>query len=156
MEAITAYAWIGWLVLILLFVIVEMLSLELTFLMLAIGSLGGLLSGILGAPWWLQLLIAAVIAVLLLFTIKPPLLRLLRRGGDPARSNVDALIGMGGTVVETVTRTSGLARLANGETWTARLGVAGEGGRIPAGEHVLVVSIDGATANVIPEERTAL
>lgn len=153
MEAITEFAWIGWLALILIFVIVEMLSLEFTFLMLAVGSLVGLLSGLLGAPWWLQLLIAGVVAVLLLFTIRPPLLRLLKRGGDPTPSNVQALLGMTGRVVSTITASGGQARLANGETWTARSAVGEVHRELNPGEPVIVVSIDGATAVVAPTER---
>ncbi|WP_431221283.1 NfeD family protein [Leifsonia xyli] len=118
---ITSFAWIAWLVLILVFVIVEMLTLDFVFLMMAIGSLGGLLSGLFGAPWWLQLIIAAILSVVLIFFIRPPLLHALKRGGDPAKSNVDRLIGMGGVVVSTVTRASGLVKLQIGETWTARL-----------------------------------
>ena len=149
---ITSYAWIVWLVLILVFIIVEMLSLDFVFLMIAIGSVGGLVSGLFGAPWWLQLIIAAVLSVVLVFLIRPPLLHALKRGGDPAKSNVEALIGMSGTVVSTVNRTSGLVKLAVGETWTSRLAPAI--GSAPAdlvpGEHVIVVAIEGATAVVAP------
>ncbi|MGO4535287.1 NfeD family protein [Leifsonia sp. 2MCAF36] len=148
---ITSFAWIVWLVLILVFVIIEMLTFDFVFLMIAIGSLGGLLSGLIGAPWWLQLIIAAILSVLLIFFIRPPLLHALKRGGDPAKSNVDRLIGMGGIVESTVTRTSGLVKLQVGETWTARLAspVATPPELVP-GEHVVVVSIEGATAIVAP------
>lgn len=153
MDAITEFAWIGWIALILIFVIVEMLSLAFVFLMLAVGSLVGLVSGLFGAPWWLQLLIAAVVAMLLLFTIRPPLLRLLKRGGDPTPTNVQALLGMTGRVVSTITATGGQALLANGETWTARTAVGEVHRDLAPGESVLVVSIDGATAMVAPTER---
>ncbi|ANF30629.1 hypothetical protein A0130_02135 [Leifsonia xyli] len=146
---ITSFAWIVWLVLILIFVIIEMLTLDFVFLMIAVGSLGGLLSGLFGAPWWLQLLIAAILSVVLIFFIRPPLLHALKRGGDPAKSNVDRLIGMGGVVVSTVTRTSGLVKLQVGETWTARIASAAPPELVP-GEHVVVVSIEGATAVVAP------
>ena len=99
MDVLNDYAWVAWIALILVFVIVEVTTLEFTFLMLAIGSVGGLLAGLFGAPWWLQAIIAAVLAVLLLFTVRPPLLRALRRGGDPTPSNVEALLGLRGTVV---------------------------------------------------------
>lgn len=157
---IAQYLWVLWVALILVFVIIEMMSLEFTFLMLAIGSLGGLVTELFGGAWWLQIIVAFVLAVLLLFTLKPPLLRALRRGGDPARSNVDALIGMGGRVVMTVTVTGGQARLANGETWTARLspGIVSAPGllapELPPGESVLVTAIEGATAVVVPAERS--
>src|SRR5436305_4270333 len=118
---IASFAWIAWLVLILVFIIIEMLSLDFVFLMMAVGSVGGLISGLFGAPWWLQLIIAAVLSVVLIFFIRPPLLHALKRGGDPAKSNVDRLIGMPGTVVSTVSRNAGLVKLQVGETWTARL-----------------------------------
>lgn len=148
---ITSFAWIVWLVLILVFVIVEMLTLDFVFLMIAIGSVGGLVSGLFGAPWWLQLLIAAALSVILVFFIRPPLLHALKRGGDPAKSNVDRLIGMGGVVVSTVTRATGLVKLQVGETWTARLD-SPDGSRteLVPGEQVVVVSIEGATAVVAP------
>jgi membrane protein implicated in regulation of membrane protease activity len=151
----TDYGWIVWLVLILLFVTIEMVTLELTFLMIALGSVGGLVSGLLGAPWWLQLLIAAVLAVILLFAIKPPLLRALKRGGDPSRSNVDALLGLDGQVVRSLDATGGQVRLANGETWTARLSPVTEQRVVGPGERVLVTAIEGATAIVVPAERNA-
>src|SRR4051794_16266474 len=118
---VTSFAWIVWLVLILVFVIIEMLTLDLVFLMMAVGSVGGLLSGLIGVPWWGQLIIAAILSVVLIFGIRPPLLLALKRGGDPTKSNVDALIGMTGTVVEPLSRTEGQVKLAIGETWTARL-----------------------------------
>ena len=147
---ITSFAWIVWLVLILVFVIVEMLTLDFVFLMIAIGSVGGLVSGLFGAPWWLQLLIAAALSVILVFFIRPPLLHALKRGGDPAKSNVDRLIGMGGVVVSTVSRTTGLVKLQVGETWTSRLVDTGDWTELVPGEHVIVVSIEGATAVVAP------
>ena len=57
---LTQYMWIVWLVLALVFVIVELLTLEFTFLMLAGGTLiGGLGVNLLGGAWWLQVLAAA-------------------------------------------------------------------------------------------------
>ncbi|MBC7441385.1 MAG: NfeD family protein [Ramlibacter sp.] len=147
------FAWIVWLVLILLFVTMEMVTLDLTFLMIAAGSVFGLVSAVIGAPWWLQLIIAAVAAMALLFGIRPPLLRVLRRGGDPARTNVDALLGMDGWVVSTVGTSGGQVRLANGETWTSRLSPGLDQSVVEPGERVLVTAIDGATAVVIPAER---
>ncbi len=108
-----------------------------------------------GIPWWVQFLVAAIVAVVLIFTLRPPLLRRLRRGGDPARSNIDALIGADGAVVSTVTQNGGQVRLQNGETWTARLSPITEQRDVAVGEKVLVTGIDGATAVVVPVERSA-
>jgi len=155
---IASFAWIAWLVLILVFIIIEMLTLDFVFLMIAVGSLGGLVSGLSGAPWWLQLIIAAGLSVLLIFFLRPPLLHRLKRGGDPARSNVEALIGMAATVVSTVSPTAGQVKLAVGETWTARLAAEAVRPDAPGllpGEQVLVVRIEGATAVVAPAPASA-
>ncbi|UCR89661.1 NfeD family protein [Mycetocola spongiae] len=149
---ITPYIWIAWLALILIFIIIEMLTLEFTFLMLAIGSFIGLLSGVIQVPWYGQIIIAGVAAMLLIFLVRPPLLRALQRGGDPTKSNLDALIGLGGTVLETVSAGTGLVKLANGDTWTARTESSAPGSALEPGTPITVAVIDGATALVKPEQ----
>lgn len=154
MDVLTQYAWIVWLVLILAFATIEVFTLEMTFLMLALGSVAGLLSGLFGIPWWAQFIIGAAVSVALILLLRPPLLRMLRRGGDPTRSNVDALIGADGAVVRTVNAGGGQVRLQNGEVWTARLSPITEQTDVAVGERVLVTGIDGATAVVVPLERS--
>ena len=118
-QTIEDWAWIGWLVLILLFLVIEMLTLDFTFLMLSIGGVAGLASDLLGAPIWLQVVIAAVDAAILVLVLRPPLLRRLRRGEDPTPSNVDALVGLAGRVLSTVSTDGGQVKLSNGDIWTA-------------------------------------
>jgi membrane protein implicated in regulation of membrane protease activity len=152
-DAITDYAWIFWLALILIFVIVEVLTVDLTFLMLALGSIGGLAGAVLGLPWWVQILSAGVLCVLLLFALRPRLLRILKSGGDSAKSNVDALLGLRGTVTTNFAGITGHVKLANGEIWTARLAVP-PGHPLEIGDRVVVTAIEGATAVVVPTERS--
>src|SRR4051812_12667017 len=118
-EFLDQWAWVFWLALILVFIIIEVMSLEFTFLMLSVGSLGGLVAGLLGAEWWVQIILAGLLSLVLLFLVRPALLRSLRKGGDPARSNVDALLGIRGTVVIAFDDGRGQVKLANGETWTS-------------------------------------
>ncbi len=155
MPDLTQYLWLVWLGFILICVIIELLTLEFTFLMIAAGSLGGLGANLLGAPWWLQIIVALVLSVLLLVLIRPVLLRLTRKGADPTPSNVAALCGMAGRVVLALGETGGQVKLANGETWTAQLddtaGVAG----VDVGEPVTVTAIRGSTAIVVPRGRTS-
>lgn len=148
MPDLTDYLWIVWLVFILVCVIIELLTLEFTFLMIAVGSLGGLGMNLLGAEWWVQILVAAVLAVLLILIIRPLLLRVMHRGADPTPSNVAALLGIGGRVVQALDEGGGLVKLANGETWTARLTGAVEGRVLDPGHRVTVRSIEGSTAVV--------
>ncbi|WP_040164749.1 NfeD family protein [Microbacterium gorillae] len=151
-DVLLQFAWIGWLILIGLFLVIEMFTLEFTFLMLALGSVVGLIVSFLGGPAWLQLVAAAVAALLLILLLRPPLLRRLRRGGDETPSNVDALIGMRGVVVQTVDARSGQVKLANGDIWTAR----SHGFTLPPATPVVVATIRGATADVVPSDREGL
>jgi membrane protein implicated in regulation of membrane protease activity len=145
---IEQWAWVGWLVLIVIFLVIEVLSLDLTFLMIALGSTAGLIADFAGLPVWLQVIIAAVAAAVLLFFLRPPLLRRLHRGEDATPSNVDALIGLRGQVLATVSTLGGQVKLSNGDIWTARTAA----GEIPPGASVSVSRIDGATAIVSAHE----
>ncbi len=152
LDFLSSYAWVAWLALILVFGIIEMATLQFIFIMLAVGAVGGLVAGLIGLPWWAQIIVAALLSILLLFAVRPPLLRRLGRGGDPARSNVDALLGQSGIVTMDFSGNATHVKLANGETWTAKL----DADRSPIeGERVVVTAIDGATAVVVPAERTA-
>jgi membrane protein implicated in regulation of membrane protease activity len=148
---LTDYLWIGWLALAVVFVIIELVTLEFTFLMLAAGALiGGLGVGLLGGPWWLQILAAAVLSVLLLFTIKPVLLKRLHRSDPGFKSNVDAVYGQGGRVLSRFVENAGSVKLDNGETWTARLAASQWGASLDVGDRVVVASVLGATVEVVP------
>jgi membrane protein implicated in regulation of membrane protease activity len=153
-EFLDQWAWVFWLALILVFIIIEVMSLEFTFLMLSVGSLGGLVAGLLGAEWWVQIILAGLLSLVLLFLVRPALLRSLRKGGDPARSNVDALLGIRGTVVIAFDDGRGQVKLANGETWTSRLSAGSEEHALSEGEKVVVTAIDGSTAVVVPATTT--
>jgi membrane protein implicated in regulation of membrane protease activity len=147
---VTTYAWIIWLALVLVFIIIEVFTVDFIFLMIAIGSIGGLLSSLGGVAWWGQIIIAAAISLLLIFFVRPPLHRALHRGSDPALSNVEALLGSSGTATVGFAGGNGMVKLSNGETWTARLMPAASGTDIEIGDRVVVVAIEGATAVVEP------
>jgi membrane protein implicated in regulation of membrane protease activity len=158
-ELLTTFSWIVWLALILIFVIIEVATVEFTFLMLAVGGVGGLVTGLAGGPFWLQVIVAGIVAVLLLFTVRPPLLRALKRGGDPTLSGVEALLGLRGEVVVPIAdelgkQSIGQVKLANGETWTARLLAPTGTNPLDTGTTVVVTAIEGSTAIVVPAERT--
>lgn len=146
-QFIDQWAWIGWLILIAVFLVIEMLTLDFTFLMLSFGSAVGLVTDLVGLPLWVQVIIAGAAAALFILFLRPPLLKRLRRGEDPARSNVDALVDLRGLALEDVTQVSGQVKLSNGDTWTARTVTPMP---IPRGAKVAVTSVDGATAIVRP------
>ncbi|WP_081503507.1 NfeD family protein [Salinibacterium sp. PAMC 21357] len=149
---LTQYLWILWLALVVLFIVIEVLTLEFTFLMIAAGTLiGGLGANLLGWPWWLQIALAAAISGLLIFTIRPVLLMNLEKGADPAKSNVDALYELGGRVTGAFANGVGEVKLDNGETWTARIDDRSPIAAISVGKRIAVAGIEGAIAVVVPE-----
>lgn len=152
MPDLTQYTWIAWIALAVIFVIIELLTLEFTFLMLAAGTaIGGLGVFLLHGPWWLQVGAAAAVSALLLFTIRPLLLRALHKSSQLIPSNVDAIAGIGGTVSSAFADGRGTVRLDNGETWTAQW--AGSGSPTP-GSPITVRVVRGASVEVTEAERT--
>lgn len=146
-----AYTWVLWLVIVVAAVVLELLTLSLVFAMIAAGSLvGGLGTWLLGWPVALQVVAAAVLSALLVFLIRPLLYRMLVAGKPRALTNVDALEGMSARATASFVEGTGFARLANGETWTARLDDPHEDAEVGIGARLTVVGIDGATAVVAP------
>lgn len=147
---LTQYMWIAWLVLALVFVIIELLTLEFTFLMLATGTLiGGLGVNLLGGAWWLQVLAAAAVSALLLFTIRPLLLRALHRSSALHPTNVDAIRGLGGRLVSPFSGDVASARLDNGELWSVAASATSTG--LAVGDRVVVTVVRGAMVEIAAE-----
>lgn len=147
---LTQYLWIAWLVLALVFVIIELLTLEFTFLMLAAGTLvGGLGVNLLGGPWWLQVVAAAAVSALLLFTIRPLLLRALHRSSALQPTNVDALYGLGGRLTAPFVNDVASVRLDNGELWSVTPSATSDA--VVVGDRVVVTAVRGAMVEIAPE-----
>jgi membrane protein implicated in regulation of membrane protease activity len=144
--------WLWWLGAALVLAVIEMLSLDLVLIMLAGGAAAGAAVAAAGGPFWLQIVAACVVAALLLFTLRPWLLRHLRDRVPLVETNAAAHVGRLALAVSDVTETAGRVKLA-GEVWSARLvddEIPNSSGRVPEGTEVRVVRIDGATAVVEP------
>ncbi|WP_402377241.1 NfeD family protein [Isoptericola rhizosphaerae] len=149
--------WLWWIGGALVLAVVEMLSLDLVFIMLAGGAVAGGVTAAAGGPFWLQIVVACVVAVLLMITLRPWLLQNLRRRTDLVETNAAAQVGRMAVVVSDVTETGGRVKLS-GEVWSARLvddGLPNSSGLVPEGVEVRVVKIDGATAVVAPAGATS-
>jgi membrane protein implicated in regulation of membrane protease activity len=144
--------WLWWLGGALLLGVAEMFTLDLIFLMLAGGALAGAAAAGLGAPLAVQIVVAAATALLLLFALRPFLLRRLRTRGDLVETNSAALVGRFAVVVAPTTVQGGRVKLA-GEVWSAR--TADDGAAFATGTEVRVARIDGATAVVSAADRPA-
>ncbi|PID97112.1 MAG: hypothetical protein CSA84_01845 [Actinomycetales bacterium] len=138
-------AWLLWLGLALGLGIIETLTVDFTFLMLAGGALGGAGAAALGLPFPGQVIAAAVLAVALVAIVRPWAQRkFAARGGHPEIGTA-AHVGRSARVIETVTATGGRIRL-DGDVWTSRVD---DTDVLAPGEAVRVIRIEGATAIVI-------
>lgn len=145
-------AWLLWLAAGLVLAVVETLTVDLTFLMLAGGALGGSLTALLGGPLWLQALVAAVVSALLLVAVRPWARRRIQRTTPDMQTNAAALVGRRATALTAVDARGGRVQLG-GEEWSARLPAdLGAAGTVcEAGACLQVLEIDGAVAVVVPE-----
>lgn len=141
-------SWIAWLIAAALLGVAEYLTLTLAFGLLAAAALAAAIVAGLGAPLLIQVLTFAVAAGVGLLVVRPIARRQLSRP-PLVRDGSDALIGRKALVVEEVTDSRGLIKLA-GEMWSAR--AFDENQVIPVGAAVDVMEIDGATAVVYPRE----
>ena len=142
--------WLFWIGGALLLVVIETVTADLTFLMIAGGALGGGLTSFLGGPLWAQVVVFACVSTLLLFAVRPWAKRRLAATTPQMKPNVDALIGRSATTITAVDDGGGRVRLG-GEEWSARLAPVVQGTtRLEAGASVIVTEIDGAVAVVAP------
>ncbi|MEN8582438.1 NfeD family protein [Burkholderia sp. RS01] len=143
--------WALWLTVFLVFAAVEMLTLDLFFIMLGGGALAGLVADFAGAAFWLQIVVFCVVSLLMIAFVRPVTLKHLHKGPADQRTNVDRLIGESALVMEAVSATGGRVKIG-GDVWSAR----SESGVLTEGQRVIVAAIDGATAVVAPQAETAI
>ena len=94
--------WLFWIGGALLLVVIETVTADLTFLMIAGGALGGGLTSFLGGPLWAQVVVFACVSTLLLFAVRPWAKRRLAATTPQMKTNVDALIGRSATLMGVV------------------------------------------------------
>lgn len=132
--------WAAWLSLTFVLLVLELLTLDMLFLMLAAGGAAATTVALAGGPGWMQVVVGSATALLMLGAVRPVALKHLKKGSAEQLTNVDRMEGMEAHALETITADAGLAEV-DGDTWTAR--VAGEG-RIEPGMAAVVDSVDGA------------
>lgn len=141
--------WVVWLVLAGGLAVSEMLTLDMTLLMLAGGALAGAGAALVFPGLvWVHILVAVVVAVALLGLLRPQMLKRLQRGPG-YRSTFDKLLGSSGRAVGEITASGGEA-LVNDETWSAR---SYDGETIADGVPVDVIEVDGLTVLVLPRHK---
>ena len=140
--------WIAWLIAAAALGVAEALTLTLAFGLLAAAALVAAIVAGIGGSLLAQVLAFAIAGAVGLLIVRPIAKRQMTHP-TPVREGSYALIGKKAVVMEEVTATQGLIKLA-GEVWSAR--ALDENHVIPAGAPVDVMEIEGATAIVYPRE----
>ena len=142
---------IVWLSLMILFLVVEGVTVGLISLWFAGGALAALLAALLGGPGWLQCTCFVLVSAGLLLGLRP----WVRKYMNPKKTatNADAIIGTQGYVMTAIDNVaaSGQVKLG-GMEWTAR---STSGAPIPAGTLVRVDRIEGVKVFVTPAPEPA-
>jgi membrane protein implicated in regulation of membrane protease activity len=138
-------AGVAWLVGAIILLILEVFTG--TFVILWVGvaaAIAGVFAFLDGA--WLPWLVFVVASAVLLWVSRPLAHKL--RGHAPAKTNVDALIGQHGVVIETIDPVANVGRVrVQSDQWRARAEEV-----IEAGQKVRIVGITGTTLKVEPVE----
>jgi len=140
--------WYWWVVIAVVFAAVEITTLDLFFLMLAVGALAGAAVSLAVGSIIPEAIVAGAVAILMLAVVRPIALSHLRTPLT-LRSGTDALLGQQGLVLERVDGRDGRVKIG-GETWSARS--YDPDLVLEPGTTVDVYGIDGATAVVYPSE----
>lgn len=141
------FAWAGWGVLAVGLAALELLTMDLTLLMLASGALaGGVTALVFPGLWWLQVIVAVVVAVLTLLLLRPTLLDRVRNAPG-YRSSLESLVGSTGLATAQINAHAGEVKVS-GQVWDARS--FDPGVTIGEGHEVEVYGLDGVTLIVYP------
>lgn len=137
-----------WTALLVLFVLAEAMSVGLTSIWFAAGSLTALVCALLEGPWPLQIALFIAVSTLTLMAFRPLAKKYLN--GKVERTNADRVIGSTATVTEDIDNLKGTGRVQIGSMpWTAR---SEDGSLIPAGTLVRVQRIEGVKVYVKQQE----
>lgn len=137
-----------WLILMVIFLIVEAATVTLASIWFAGGALMAMIVSLLGTPLWVQVAAFLLVSAGLLAALRP----LTKKYLTPkvTATNIDAVIGSTGLVTETVENLNATGQVKLGAMyWTAR---STTGEAIPIGTKVRVDRIEGVKVFVTPAE----
>lgn len=138
-----------WLIGLIVFLIIEIITLGLTTIWFAGGALVAFVASLLGMPVIVQIILFFVVSFVLLFFTRPLIQKHLNNSRE--KTNVNSMIGKEGKVIEAVDNFNGKGRIfVNGMEWSARS--EQEDLMIPADSRVIIKEIQGVKAIVLPVE----
>lgn len=107
-----------WIAAIVVFGIVEAVTVGLVSIWFVLGAVAGLLAAVLGAALWVQIVLFFVVSIAALAATRPLVQKMLHRDETPTNAGV---LGQTARVTETIDNTVPTGAVyADGKTWTAR------------------------------------
>jgi len=135
-----------WIAAMVIFGVVEAITVGLTSIWFVVGSVAGLIAAICGGPIWLQLALFFVVSIVCLAATRPLVKKLLRK--DVTATNADRVLGQTARVTESIDNAVPTGAVyVGGMTWTAR---SESGQPIPRNAQVKIVRMEGVRLFVEP------
>lgn len=138
-----------WLVLLIAFVIIELMTMGLTTVWFAGGSLVAAVVAAIGGPLALQIVVMVVVSLLLMYFTRPIAVKYFNK--DRTLTNVEGMIGQQAIVIGVIDNIQGIGMVTvNGQEWSAR---SVDDTVIPVGSVVTIQAVSGVKLMVAPIER---
>ena len=135
-----------WFALLVIFIVVEAVTVNMVSAWFAIGSLAALVTALVGGKMWLQVAMFLVVSAVALALLRP----LAKKYFTPriTRTNVDALTGKTCLCVTAIDNLAGCGQVKIGDVeWSAR---SSDGEPIPVGTQVRIDRVEGVKVYVTP------
>ncbi len=137
-----------WLVLLIVFIIVELATMGLTTIWFAAGTLVAAIAAAVHAPLVIQVALFLVVSIVLLFFTRPIAVRYFNK--DRVKTNVESMVGRQAIVISEINNLEGIGQVTvGGQEWAARS--RDENLEIPVGTVVIVCAISGVKLIVEPK-----
>ena len=136
--------YIGWLILFVVFAVLELISLGLTCIWFAVGALAGCITALITDNWIIQSIVFIIVTVVVLIFLRPIAVKYINNKAE--KTSVDSLIGKKAKVLEDIDNLNAKGQVSiDGMEWTAR---SEDGSEIKKDALVEVVAIEGVKAIV--------
>ena len=129
-----------WLIVFVACIAIEIITMGLTTIWFAVGSLAAAIVSAIGAPLWLQLVLFFGVSLLLLYLTRPVAVKYFNK--DRVKTNAESLVGQQAIVISEIDNLQGIGQVTvNGQEWSAR-NVRGDE-RLSVGSVVFIRAISG-------------
>ena len=131
-------------------IVIEIITMGLTTIWFAGGSLVAAVSAAFSAPLWLQLLLFVAVSFVLLYFTRPIAVKYFNK--DRIKTNVESLIGKQAIVISEIDNLQGIGQVTvGGQEWSAR--TVKDGITLPVGCVVVIRAINGVKLMVEEKEQ---